>query len=154
MVWLTVQAALGLDPDLRAQRHNRISIIFCVFLFLFVTLHGVTSTLGLVLELYPPESVDQYSWPVKRILLFLPMAAVVVLWTVREMVRTLRQRERDSSPPPDKLTTLMTGLAAVGAVSIWPAKIGILYAVALCIALWVFNHLNRHLDKIDGRPAS
>jgi hypothetical protein len=42
------------------------------------------------------------------------------------------------------------GPRVVGAVSIWPAKIGILYAIALCVALWAFNRLNRCLDMIDG----
>ncbi len=152
MGWFMLQAARGLDPAVRSELHGRVTMIFCVFLFLFVTLHGATSTIGLVLELYPPESVEQYSWPPKRVLLFLPMAMAVVMGTVYHMVRTLRQQPRNYSAAriADRITNLMTGLAAVGAVSIWPSEIGVLYALLLCVAVAAFNSMNRRFNKTDA----
>jgi hypothetical protein len=143
--WLII-AAREADPDRRAAMRGRIAFLFCVFLFLFVTLSGATLKLGVVLELYPPEAVDQYDWPAQRLGLFLPMAVAVVLITIYHMARSLR---RPAQPLPDHSATqfhnrigdLITGLAAVGAVSIWPSKIGILYACVLCIALWSLNRL-------------
>ncbi len=45
---------------------------------------------------------------------------------------------------------MMTGLAVVGAVSIWPSEIGALYALFLFIGIWAFNRLNRRLDAVEA----
>lgn len=146
--WLIVKATRSLAPEVRSELRGRISITFAVFMFLFVTLHGATATLGLILELYPPDAVDQYAWPPRRVLLFLPMAVAVVVGAAYHMVRLLRAPTaatvvRGEACLPDRLVNLMTGLAAVGAVSIWPSRIGALYVILLGVGLWAFNSLNR-----------
>jgi hypothetical protein len=46
---------------------------------------------------------------------------------------------------------LLMGLGLIGAVTIWPAKIGVLYAALLCVAIFSINRLNRRLDEVDRR---
>ncbi len=147
MAWLLVAAARGLAPELRQALRGRLSLLFCVFLFLFVTLSGATTRIGLFLELYPPGSAEQYSWPLRRVLLFTPMGAAVVAWTVYQMARALwppvqAPPEHEPARLANRATSLMTGLAVIGAVSIWPAKVGVLYALFLAVAIWAFNRFN------------
>ena len=42
----------------------------------------------------------------------------------------------------------LTGL--VGAASIWPWKISVVYAFFVCLALFAFNRMNRRFDKVDA----
>ena len=44
---------------------------------------------------------------------------------------------------------IMTLIALVGAVTIWPAKIAVFYAICLALALYAFNRLNRRFDRQD-----
>jgi hypothetical protein len=53
---------------------------------------------------------------------------------------------------PDRLIDLMTTIALIGAISIWPAKIAILYAASLALALFAFTRLNRHFDLRAAHP--
>lgn len=153
---LGVQVLGGVDLELASERCSQISFIYCVFTFFFVMFHGVVSTMGLILELYPPESVGQYSWPFRRKVLFIPIASVITSATVVALVRALRSRislMADTKPVVviNRLIDCMTVLTAVGTVSIWPSKIGVLYVVYLCVALWSFNRLNAGLAVIDGQ---
>ena len=51
------------------------------------------------------------------------------------------------------MVDLMMGLGFVGAVTIWPAKIAVLYAAFLCVAIFAILRLNRQFDEIDrGLP--
>ncbi len=154
MFWLMFQVTRGLDTRLATELYGRLSLIFCVFVFLLVTFRGASSTLGLVLELYPPESVEQYSWPPRRTMLFLLMVSGVVIWTLYQMVRTLwpagnQPRDSRAAGLAERITDMMSVLTVVGAVSIWPSKIGILYVGFLGVALWAFNRMNRKMDSID-----
>jgi hypothetical protein len=153
--WLMLKAGRGLAIDVAAELRGGISLSFTVFLFLFVTLHGATSTMGIMLELYPPESVDQYAWPPERVLLFLPMAVAVAVGVTYHLVRILvtpaqAKTAFERSRISDRVVDLMTGLAAVGAISIWPSKIGALYAVFLAFGLWALNALNRPYVQESG----
>jgi hypothetical protein len=49
----------------------------------------------------------------------------------------------------ERITDMMAVLTVVGAVSIWPSEIGILYVAFLGVALWAFNRMNRTMDAID-----
>jgi hypothetical protein len=150
MGWLILKAARGLAPERLAALRGSLTLIYSVFLFLFVTFHGAVSTMGLMLELYSADAVDQYAWPRERILLFIPFAVLVIAGTVYAMVCVHREEPwRHATNPAvaaDHITDLMTILSAVGIISIWPSEIGALYALFLCLAIWAFNRLNRHYD--------
>ncbi len=51
----------------------------------------------------------------------------------------------------DRIVDLMTVMGFIGAVSIWPGKVSVLYALFIVLALFAFNKLdskfNRKLDK-------
>jgi hypothetical protein len=57
---------------------------------------------------------------------------------------------------PERTADLLTFIGIVGAVSIWPGKIGVLYAVFLFLAIFALNRLNHRFDEIDalGFPRS
>jgi hypothetical protein len=44
----------------------------------------------------------------------------------------------------------MTVIGVVGAATIWPSKIGVWYALFLCLAILAFNRLDRHFDSTDS----
>lgn len=142
--------AMGLtvrvSPEKVAELRNRISMTYCVALLVFMLAHGGTSQLGVVLGLYDSEAVGQYEWPAGRILLFLPVVILLFVVTTKRNVEHYR-KETSSQLLPERMIDLCAFTAFVGAVSIWPAKIGILYALFLCIALFALTRLNRKFEE-------
>lgn len=141
------------DANSVAERRRGVSLIFSAFLLVFILLHGVSSRAGVLLELYTDEAVDQYAWPPGRVALFVPVAAVLVSVALLSMGRMLWFSDASSTKTttlPERMATLLMFIGVVGAVSIWPSKIGVLYAVFLCFAIFAFTRLNRRFDEIDG----
>ncbi len=130
-----------------AEARARVSLSFSVFLLLFVLLRGATSNLGGLLGLYDTSQIEQYSWPTSRIILFAPMGILLLAVTLVHLWRNVRPQHVTMAPPPTpslagaRLADLMTGIGIVGAATIWPAKIGVLYAVCICVAIYALNRL-------------
>ena len=118
--------------------------------------HGASDTLGLVLELYTEEAVSQYSWPVERILIFAPFALIIFGVALNQIRKVLNGNTLNWSDTliPSKLSArvidLITVLGFIGALSIWPAKIGIIYALFIVLAIFSFNRLEQKFNRIDG----
>jgi hypothetical protein len=152
---LIMQALNGLTPQKRDESRARIAQTFCVFLFLFVTWHGLTSTLGTLIGTHSAKMVDQYSWPIERQWLFAPLGLLIFAGSALHMARILRSTHHQDTPPQlstclsDHMINLMLFLAAAGAISIWPSKIGSFYAFFIWGAILAFIKLNRRLDHID-----
>ena len=114
-----------------------------------------TSTLGTLIGTHSAKMVDQYSWPIERQWLFAPLGLLIFASSALHMRRILRGTHPQDTPPQlstclsDHITSLMLFLAAVGAVSIWPSKIGAFYALFLWGAILAFIKLNRKFDHID-----
>lgn len=135
-------------PELR----RRVSLVYSAFLLVFMLVHGGTSQTGAFLELYTAAEVDQYAWPLARIALFLPPATVLVLVAGYFLARTLSASSADEPREtrlPSRMVDLFAFTGIIGAVSIWPSEIGVLYAVFLFLALFAFTRLNRHFDRMD-----
>jgi hypothetical protein len=100
--------------------------------------------------------VSQYAWPSARIAIFAPAAILIVgaaLLTMRQVLRNPRVALPPCTDAPRisaRIVDLMTFIGVVGAVSIWPAKIGVLYALFLGLALFAFNRLNRRFDTVNA----
>lgn len=141
------------SPDQISQRRLSMALAYSTFLLVFMLLHGVTSQLGVLLELYTPEAVDQYDWPAGRIWLMLTGGAVLLPTTLACMRKMLLQPRIPLHPDANtprlsaRMVDLFTGTGVVGAVSIWPAKISVLYAVFLALALFAFNRINARLQN-------
>lgn len=143
------------QPDHRtlAERARAISIIYSTFLLVFLLLHGVTSRAVVVLGIHTDDAIDQYAWPAGRIVLFVPVALVLTLVTLIAMHRAIQRASTQpfqASPRlPERMYDLLTFIGVVGAASIWPAKIGICYALFLGLAIFALSRLNRHFDEVD-----
>lgn len=139
---LTMSATIFVVPEKSLELRKRISLTYGVFLLVFMLVHGGTSRFGVVLGLYAPEAVNQYDWPAGRIALFLP--AALLLFSV-VAIRMMNHFRKDTKPQrlPERMVDLCAFTAFVGAISIWPDKIGILYALFLCLALFALTRLNR-----------
>ncbi len=139
------------DPRNVVDRRRAISVTYSAFLLLFVMFWGASSQAGILLELYEAKDVDQYAWPPARVMLFAPACIVIVGATLVRMGRIVRGTHV-SLRSGLLLVDLMTITGVVGAITIWPAKIGVLYALFLSLAVFSFNRLTRRFDKIDARP--
>jgi hypothetical protein len=143
------------DPLGVTQRRRNISITYSAFLLLFVMAWGASSQMGILLELYKAQDVDQYEWPWARKALFAPAGILIVgvallrMWRIVSGPRGMPQSGPAAARISLYLVDLMTVTGVVGAVSIWPAKIGVLYAVFLSLALFSFNRFNRRFDQLD-----
>jgi hypothetical protein len=156
LLYATWTADRDSELNCASDRRRSVSLAFSVFFLLFILVHGATSRTGVILRLYEPEAVDQYEWPPSRVALLVPSAAVLLAATLVGMKRMLRSPAA-SAPPgakasylPERMADLLTFIGIVGAVSIWPDKIAILYAVFLCLAIFALNRLNRRFDEIDA----
>lgn len=150
-------AAMGLAGSLVGRpnagseigdRRRAVSFVYSVFLLLFILFHGGSSRAGVILGLYSADAVDQYAWPAARILLFVPVAVTITAAAVWYMIRVFRLKSHpaqtaiDSSRWSIYMVDLMTAIGFVGALSIWPAKIGVLYAFFLFLAIFAFNRMD------------
>lgn len=145
-----------LDTDLIAERRKNVSLIYSVFFLVFLMFHGGSERLGIILELYSEDAVSQYSWPLERIILFVPVALVIVSVTIFKLWQVLRPESRQDnkrnkiSKRSNRMVDLMTVMGFIGALSIWPAKIGVLYALFLVIAIFAFNRLEHRFNMVDN----
>lgn len=140
------------------QRQLNGLLIFSVFFLLFLFCHGVTSRLGVVLGIYGDNEIGQYRWPAGRIALFIPLAFILVAGTLVALVRSLHATSAEPSPAdlsqspwPLRIFDLITFIGVVGAASIWPEKIGVLYALFTGLAVFALARINRRFDHLD-RP--
>ena len=126
-------------------------VILAAFVLVYVTWRGATSRLVVVLEWSKATEVDQYAWPLARNLVFWPGAALLILGAAWHVRRVFRAEGKPLSPIhlEDRMVDLFTFLALVGALTIWPSKISILYAFFFCLALASWNRLNRELAILE-----
>jgi hypothetical protein len=146
---LTMSATVLATPEKALELRKRVALTYSAFLLVFMLVHGGTSRIGVVIGLYTSEAVDQYDWPTGRILLFLPVALLLFAVAAMRMVNHFR---KDTSPQrlPERMVDLCAFTAFIGAVSIWPEKIGILYALFLCFALFALTRLNGRYGEYES----
>jgi hypothetical protein len=143
----------GKTYDINAEKRRNILLTYSAFLLIFLMFHGGSSAAGVLLGFYSVEAVDQYAWPAARIALFVPVALLLVgvtlvkMWRIIRTVRTPQDQSQTIAALPQRMVDLMTGMAFIGALSIWPAKIGVLYAVFIFLALFAFNRINRRYNN-------
>lgn len=155
MILLTKPNNSGGGPQHAEELRKRVLLVYSAFLLVFILIHGGVSQTGVFLGLYNASEVDQYAWPSARILLFIPLAAVVTLVTMYHLSRIRSSSDADDQADkrlPDRMIELFAFIALIGAVSIWPAKIGVLYTVFLLVALSAFVKINRRFTDIDNGP--
>ena len=136
--------------DVAARRKN-FSFVYSIFLLVFLMFHGASERAGILLGLYNADAVEQYAWPAARIALFAPIFIVIILFALRAMRQVLQNPDPmhfAATKKSERLIDLMTGMGFIGALSIWPAKIGAAYAFLLMTALFAFTRLNRRYDDV------
>ncbi|MCF6286378.1 MAG: hypothetical protein L3K26_14475 [Candidatus Hydrogenedentes bacterium] len=149
-------ASFSATPDTAIEARARAALSFTVFLLLFVLLRGATTNAGVVLGLYDIGATDQYAWPTPRIFLFVPIVLVLVAWLLHHLWKNVQPSSETLASPSDasligvRVADLMTLTGVVGAITIWPAKIGVLYAIFIAIAFFAFNRINRAFDQGDA----
>lgn len=145
----------SIDPHQISERRKNVSLIFSIYFLVFLLFHGGSERMGVILELYNENAVFQYSWPMERILLFLPVALLISGVALLKMKYILYgQSWKDNSnsifsKQSLRIVDLITVIGFIGALSIWPAKIGILYAFFMIFAIYAFNRLDRYFRMID-----
>ena len=145
----------NLDSNLIEERRKNISLIYSVFFLVFIMFHGGSERLGIVFELYSLDEVTQYSWPLKRILIFVQIALAITSVALFKMWQVLRRDNPHDykniivSKLSDRIIDLMTVMGFIGVLSIWPAKISVFYALFLVFAVFAFNRLENRFNSID-----
>lgn len=137
--------------DVAARRRN-FSFVYSIFLLIFLMFHGASERAGILLGLYNADAVEQYAWPAARTALFVPFAIVIILVALRAMWQVAKNpdpRRLATAKKSERLIDLMTGMGFIGALSIWPAKIGVAYAFFLMTALFAFTRLHRRHSDVQ-----
>lgn len=145
----------NIEPIIIAEKRKRISFIYSIFFLVFIMFHGVSERLGVVCKLFSSNEVSQYSWPLNRVLLFLPMAllittvAVYRMWKIFHFGISPNQDELRFPKQGIRIIDLMTLMGFIGAISIWPSKISVFYALFLLLAVFAFNRLEHHFNRME-----
>jgi hypothetical protein len=151
VLWISWQESRDGGPEAIHDRQQRLSLLFCWFYLLFILIYGATYRLGVVLELYEEKTIGQYEWLAERLWLFIPAAIVIVAVTLFKVWQFGRQRTIPDATL-DRVTLaigdLIMLIGVVGALTIWPSKIAVVYASFLFIAMFAFIRLNRHYQKV------
>jgi len=136
------------------ERNKNISLVISITLLLYILYYGASYKLGGFLGLYEISDVDQYSWPSARISVFLPGAVLIIgfmLVKVWQYIKLSRSPDWHAFEIPnlhEKVTGIIVAIVVFGILTIWPSKIGVLYAALLWVAIFTINRLNYHYDKI------
>ena len=83
--------------------------------------------------------------------LFIPAAIVMVaimLFKVGQIARRRGIPEAAWDRVTSHIGDLILLLGAVGALTIWPSKIGVVYAGVLFVAMFAFTRLDRRYQKV------
>ncbi|MCY1723172.1 hypothetical protein OU798_22680 [Prolixibacteraceae bacterium Z1-6] len=134
-------------PESIYDKLKNTSLIYSIFLLIFLLFHGGSERFGIVFNLYELNEVSQYSWPVERIFVFVPIALFitgVVIFKIWKGVKSGYTETRwDLINPKSalRIVDLLTLIGCIGVLSIWPAKISVFYSLFLAIAIYVFNRL-------------
>jgi len=151
--FLAVALITCAKPAHAQELRRYVLLCYSLFLLMFILLHGVTSRLGVFLELYAPDAVDQYAWPKARIALFLPAAFILFLVTLRSIMRqycTPTGGHAKSLLTAERLIDLCAFIALVGAISIWPSKIAVMYSIYLMLALYALARISKWYGHIEA----
>ncbi len=144
-----------LDSYYIAERRKNVLLIFSIFFLLFLMFHDGSYSLGVILEIYSTDTVSQYDWPLERYLLFAPVALVLISVAVFKMRQVLQIDDEKTylnnipTLQPERMIDLMTVMGFIGALSIWPGKVGVLYALFIALAIFAFNRLERQFKIRD-----
>ena len=119
-----------------------------------MSIHGASYNIGGFLGFYDIKIVNQYDWPLERKMIFVPIAIIIIgfalnkIWQYEKEFKAGNKNSFCVSNLHEKVTNLILVMAVVGAVTIWPLKIGVLYAIFVCISIWAINQLNIHYNKM------
>lgn len=109
-------------------------VVLATAVFVFLLAYGPSFNLGVLLGLYD-ANIDQYSFPLPRLLLFLPFGVGTLAWMIRALVRIVRTSPTDASrwyavPALDrKVLYFLCYLVTWAVISLWPAKICVFYVI-------------------------
>ena len=123
-----------------------IAILLTTFLFWGTALWGVSVTAAGLLELINADT-NQYAWPTPRKWIFAITMIPLLLLMLREILRLRSGWQSTHTLRTQRMSMLIVGTTAIGAISIWPTEIGVLYALLCCTALYALNTLNAHWDR-------
>ena len=140
------------DSFMLSEKRKSFALVYSVFLLVFLIFHGGSERAGILLELYNEDAVSQYAWPAARMMLFAPFAIIICFAAFFKILRIIwshKTSEPQISKISDRMIDLMTIIGFIGALSIWPAKIGVLYAFFIFTALFAFTRLKRKYSMID-----
>ncbi len=143
---IPLKEPLGIDT-VREKRLNLL-LLYTVFILVFLMVHGGSERAGFIFGLYPMEAVDQYAWPMERIVLAAPFMLILLGIVLYRIWKILFEFNGGGHKLPNEkrmslwMVDLMMGMGFIGALSIWPAKIGVLYALFLMLSLFAFNRIN------------
>jgi hypothetical protein len=118
-----------------------LSLLTSLLILLWIAWHGATYRLGVLLEWYRPEDLGQYDWVPARYYLYFPVLAIILLFGLVQLLAILFRRRPwglDTGRVTRHMLELVALLGFIGAVTIWPSKVGVLYALLLAIAISSF----------------
>ena len=139
----------------QVNRRKNILLLFSIFYLLFLMFHGGSERLGIILELYSEGAVSQYSWPKERVLIFLPVALIFIGYTIFKVIQILKAEDQNyilhnkNNWLSLRIIDLITCMGFIGALSIWPAKIGVIYAFFIIITIFAFNRIEQKFKLIE-----
>ena len=142
----------SLDSNNIDDRRKNFLLYFSIFFLLFLMFFDGSYSMGVILELYSAKEVLQYDWPLERYLLFVPLSLILISVTIFKLRQILFVNKNNDCAKlhSGRIVDLMTVMGFIGAVSIWPGKVGVLYALFIIIAIFAFNKIENKFSNTNG----
>jgi hypothetical protein len=153
LIYSSYTRQINKDRSHLPNKRNEILLIFSAFLLLFLLFQGASTNGGRFLELYSEKEIDQYAWPVERVIIFFPFALILVIAAIHIVRRSKIINILNSMWLKTNISkiviNIITLIGFLGALTIWPSKIGVLYAFMIIIAVYSFYLLDRKYEKTE-----
>ncbi|MHA1731743.1 MAG: hypothetical protein ACTSU5_07350 [Promethearchaeota archaeon] len=148
------------DPrrgDRSSRRPDRGATYLALTLFAFVILlaYGPSYNLGILLGLYD-SGVDQYQFPLARVVVLLPLAVASIGFLCHRLHRLSRAspdwlgRDFRRVLSPRRIHYLLCYLLLMAVVSLWPSKVVVLYVALYFLAFHSVEALGTKLPPVDA----
>jgi hypothetical protein len=132
------------NKEKKHDRNNNFFYILGLASLLLVMYYGATYRMGIIFGLYDEVSIDQYEFPVPRIILLIPGVIIIILYLIMQY-RQISKKDSISNFH-HKVINILCYISLFGVISIWPSKILVFYLVFIWLAIYAILQIEKKYE--------
>lgn len=130
------------------ERRANIFLTLIIATLLVVIIYGGSFKIGVLLHLYD-GNIDQYSFPLPRILIFVPFTASFIVWMIIQIFKIMQKSHAENyfefkiTHIHKKLIYILLYITLIGVAVSWGTKIEFFYILFFILNLIILVKLNK-----------